>query len=175
MFIFRKYLTIAFAALALTGWSTGSVAWHKGASHAEPATINQPQEGWDEGWDAYKRRDYATAFTEFMALAEQGDAKAQITLQIMEVFDESGPNDQGNLYKWRSTLSKQNFREALRWFRNAANQGDIKAWTLLGIMYDDLIVRFYFGEPANPQDRAKAIKLFRKAAEQGEVTAQKIL
>ena len=110
-----------------------------------------------------------------MALAEQGDAKAQINLQIMEVFDESGPNDQGNLYKWRSTLSKQNFREALRWFRNAANQGDIKAWTLLGIMYDDLIVRFYFGEPANPQDRAKAIKLFRKAAEQGEVTAQKIL
>ena len=31
------------------------------------------QAGWDEGWDAYKHRDYATATKEFMALAEQGD------------------------------------------------------------------------------------------------------
>ena len=130
--------------------------------------------GWDEGWDAYKRRDYATATREFMALAEQGDARAQVTLQIMEVFDEGGPKDFDKLEKWRNALRdadefykaittaasqghkfsakqtqeidrllrqrkqhKQNRRDAVSWFRDAANQGDTKAWTLLGAMYGE--------------------------------------
>lgn len=131
--------------------------------------------GWDEGWDAYKRRDYTTATREFMVLAEQGDARAQVTLQIMEVFDEGGPKDLDKLEKWRNTPNRQNRREAVKWFRNAANQGDTKAWTLLSSMY---------GEGYGlPQDSDESMNLLRKAAEQGllkaaeqgEVLAQKYL
>ena len=31
----------------------------------------------DDGWAAYERGDYATAFQEFLPYAEQGNAKAQ--------------------------------------------------------------------------------------------------
>ncbi len=135
--------------------------------------------GWDEGWDAYKRRDYVTASREFMALAERGNARAQVTLTIMVMFDEAvldegGPWDLDRLHdkvsKWLlepDAPNKQNLNEAAKWFRNAANQGDTKAWTLLGHMYGE-----GYGVP---KDFDEAMKLWLKAAEQGEVTAQKSL
>ncbi len=135
--------------------------------------------GWNEGWDAYKRRDYVTASREFLALAEQGDARAQVTLTIMVMFDEAvldegGPWDLDRLHdkvsKWLfepDAPNKQNLNEAAKWFRNAANQGDAKAWTLLGHMYGE-----GYGVP---KDFDEAMKLWLKAAEQGEITAQKSL
>lgn len=169
------------------------------------------QGGWDEGWDAYKSRDYATATREFIALAEQGDARAQATFSIMLVFDEvvldaGGPWNLEKLHlkveKWffkPDASNKQNLNEAEKWFRNAANKGDTKAWTLLGHMYDSLGVLYYFfGQSAPggtmvveggvvhvygryrdccgvPKGLDEAMKLWLKAAEQGEVTAQKSL
>ena len=172
------------------------------------------------GWDAYKRRDYATATREFLALADQGDARAQATLGIMLVFDElvfdaGGPWTPERLHlkmeklrlkmkKWLlkpDVSNKQNLNEAAKWFQDAAEQGDTKAGTLLGHIYDSLGVLFFvFGEPAPggavvldrdtnvwhvygryregddvPQGLDEAMKLWRKAAEQGEVTAQKSL
>ncbi len=40
--------------------------------------------GVDEGVAALKRRDYATALREWRPLAEQGDAKAQSNLGLMD-------------------------------------------------------------------------------------------
>lgn len=145
--------------------------------------------GWGEGWDAYKRRDYATAASEFMALAEQGDARAQVALQVMQVFDEDGPRSSKKLANWRNTPDERNLKEAEQWFRNAAKKGDAKAWTLLGHMYNDLVVRFYHGEPGpveitvqgdqmivKPKKvRGDVIKWWQRAAEKGDVTAQKSL
>ena len=70
---------------------------------------------------------------------------------------------------------KQNRRDAVSWFRDAANQGDTKARTLLGAMYGE-----GYGVP---QDSDESMNLLRKAAEQGllkaaeqgEVLAQKYL
>ncbi len=135
--------------------------------------------GWDEGWDAYKRRDYVTASREFLALAEQGNARAQVTLTIMLMFDEAVSDDgepwdldrlHDTVRKWlfeRDAPNEQNLNEAVKWFRNGANQGDTKAWTLLGHMYGE-----GYGVP---KDFDQAMKLWLKAAEQGEVTAQKSL
>ncbi len=169
------------------------------------------QGGWDEGWAAYKRSDYVTATTEFLTLAELGDGRSQTTLGVMLVFDEvvfeaGGPWNVEKLhlkmYKWFSGPDAPNMRkwnEAEEWFRNAAGQGDTKAWTLLGHMYNSgSVLLTYFGLPAPggtlvveggvghfygryrdccgvPEGLDEAIKLWLKAAEQGEVTAQKSL
>lgn len=122
---------------------------------------------WDKGWDAYKNRDYMTASREFMALADKGDARAQVTILTMALFDEGGPWADDMMGKLFGMLKKSNLNEAVKWFRNAANQGDTKAGTLLAQMYGEGL--------GVPKDFDESSKLLLKAAEQGEVTAQKYL
>jgi TPR repeat protein len=64
--------------------------------------------GFDEGWAAYERGDYATAYEEFLPIAEQGDAFAQFSLGIMYDNGEGVPQD---------------YAEAVKWYRLAAEQG----------------------------------------------------
>ena len=54
--------------------------------------------------------------------------------------------------------------EGLKWYRQAAEQGDAGAQYNLGVMY-------YYGEGV-PEDDAEAVKWYRKAAEQGYADAQ---
>jgi hypothetical protein len=54
--------------------------------------------------------------------------------------------------------------EAARWYRKAAEQGQVEAQYNLGLMYD-------YGEGV-VEDDAEAARWYRKAAEQGEVDAQ---
>ena len=105
--------------------------------------------GFDEGMAAYDRGDYAKAYQEFKALADQGDAEAQSAL--------------GMMYEYGEGVSKD-YAEALKWFRKAAEQGDDEAQFELGWAYAE-------GSSA-PQDYAKAAKWYRKAAEQGDDVAQ---
>jgi TPR repeat protein len=58
----------------------------------------------------------------------------------------------------------QDYAEAAKWYRRAAEQGNVYAQSILGAMYAN-------GQ-GFPQDYAEAAKWFRKAAEQGEATAQ---
>jgi uncharacterized protein len=58
----------------------------------------------------------------------------------------------------------QNYVEAVKWFRLAADQGNGYAQFNLGFMYDK-------GEGV-PQDYAEAVKWYRKAADQGNGAAQ---
>ncbi len=62
--------------------------------------------GWDEGFAAYKRGDYATALREWRPLAEQGDADAQYNL--------------GNIYKNGKGVP-QDYAQAHMWFNLAAS------------------------------------------------------
>jgi len=57
----------------------------------------------------------------------------------------------------------QDYAEAVKWIRMAAEQGDADAQTTL-------VVRYNSGKGA-PQDFVKAVKWFRKAAEQGDAEA----
>ena len=61
----------------------------------------------------------------------------------------------------------QDHKEAAKWFRLAAEQGEAQAQKNLGIMYDN-------GRGV-PQDYKEAVKWYRLAAEQGEAQAQKNL
>jgi TPR repeat protein len=74
----------------------------------------------NDGYDAYQKGDYKTAFNEFKPLAEQGDASAQYNLGVM--YD----NGKGVL---------KDDKEAVKWYRKAAEQGLASAQGNLGAMY----------------------------------------
>ena len=84
--------------------------------------------------------------------AEGGDASAQIGL--------------GEMY-FRGDGVAQNFGEAIKWFRLAADQGHADAQFYLGLSHDS-------GEGV-PQNDQEAIKWYRLAAEQGHANAQREL
>lgn len=115
--------------------------------------------GSDEAVAAYERGDYETAYREFLSLAEQGDAIAQIYL-----------DDLDGLRAYQSG----DYATALRKWNPLAEQGHADAQFGLGFMY-------YFGDrrsfdpEAIPLDDAEAAKWFRLAAEQGHADAQAYL
>ncbi|HDX8351743.1 TPA: sel1 repeat family protein, partial [Aeromonas veronii] len=82
-------------------------------------------------------------------MAQGGDAEAQFALGIRYV-DGSGV--------------AQDYKQAVAWWRKAAEQGDVDAQHNLGVMY-------YKGEGV-AQNTKQAVAWFRKAAEQGNVDAQ---
>ena len=61
----------------------------------------------------------------------------------------------------------QDYAEAVKWYRLAAEQGDVAAQYNLGIMYDN-------GDGV-PQDYKEAVKWYRLAAEQGDAMLNTIL
>jgi TPR repeat protein len=102
-----------------------------------------------KGWDAYDRKDYATALKEWEPLADQGDVFAQSSL--------------GGMY--RDGLGViQDYKKAVKWYRLAADQGYAAAQFDLGLSYAT-------GQGVI-QDYKEAIKWHRLAAEQGNALAQ---
>ena len=74
----------------------------------------------NDGFDAYNKGDYKTAFNEWKSLAEQGDADAQDKLGLMY---ENG----------RGTL--KDYKESFKWYHKAAEQGNPSAQQYLGFLY----------------------------------------
>jgi len=62
---------------------------------------------------------------------------------------------------------RQDYAEAVAWFRKAADQGLADAQSNLGVMYQ-------YGQGV-PQDYAEAVKWYSKAADKGFVLAQNYL
>jgi TPR repeat protein len=73
-----------------------------------------------EGLAAYDGGDYRTAFEQWRALAEAGDAEAQTALAGLYFAGQGTPEDAA---------------AALRWYRRAAEQGDAVAQQNLGDLY----------------------------------------
>ena len=86
---------------------------------------------------------------EMLQLAEAGDVELQFSLGVMYEHGEG---------------VRQDYAEAVRWYRKAAEQGYAEAQNNLGVMYAE-------GQGVR-QDYAKAVHWYRKAAEQGHVEAQ---
>jgi TPR repeat protein len=62
---------------------------------------------------------------------------------------------------------KQDYAQAVEWFRKAAEQGVVRAQYHLGLMY--------FRGQAVPRDHAEALKWLRRAAAQGEESAARLV
>ena len=100
--------------LAAVAWLTVS-----GASvQADFAT--SAQLGFARGLAAYDGGDYRTAFEEWRALAEAGDAEAQTALASLYASGQGTP---------------ANPAQAVHWYRRAAEQGDAVAQQNLGDLY----------------------------------------
>ena len=98
-----------------------------------------------DGWSAYERKDYKTAHKLLLPLAEQGDADAQFNLGLMYQKGHGVPQDH---------------KEAVKWYRLAAEQGLNFAQEILGIIYS-------IGMGGVSQDLKEAVKWLRLQAEQG--------
>jgi|ERR1039457_4950153 TPR repeat protein len=126
-----------------------------------------------------------TELQQINALAEQGDAVAQLGLGSMYALGQGVPQDYAQAYKWYLKAADQrnagaqfclgdmylcgqgvlqDNARATMWFRKAADQGFAAAQHNLGMMY--------VNGRGVPQDYAQAVMWLRKAAEQGDAGAQ---
>ena len=144
--------------------------------------------GFDEAVAAANDGKFPEAFSEFSALAEQGDARAQQALAWM-YYEGQGRKrdyekaaywyrkaaDQGNvtaqinlaqMYAYGKGV-QQDFSAAAHWWEKLAAQGDGKAQAALAGLY-------YQGKGVT-QNFATAVSLWREAAEQGNIEAQRNL
>ena len=129
------------------------------------------------------RRNSCEALRWFRKAAEQGYDKAQNILGALYAngYEKRIPDYAGALERYRTSECrryrgvevqfyygsyniKQDYAEALKWFRKAAGQGCENAQNNLGILY----ANGYGVE----QDYAEALKWFRKAVEQGNSKAK---
>ena len=76
---------------------------------------------YEDATAAYHRKDYQTAIKLWKPLAEQGDAKAQYNLGVLDGKGRGVP---------------RNNAKAVKWFSKAAEQGYAKAQNNLGVMYE---------------------------------------
>ncbi len=106
------------------------------------------------GFDAYEKGDYATALKELHPLAEDGNAQAQLILGNIYATGQG----LGHMYAIGQGVT-QDFGEATRWYRRAAEQGMPEAQHLLALMY-------VLGKGV-PQDYVQAHLWFTLAAGQG--------
>jgi hypothetical protein len=98
---------------------------------------------------AYHDKDYATAVQEFSALADKGNAEAQLILGKMYMMGQGVPKDP---------------EQANKWLKASAAQGNADAEFFLGAMY--LLPK---------KDIAEGVKWLRLSAEQGMQDAQYLL
>ena len=98
------------------------------------------------GLQAYERHDYPTALKE---LKGDSSADAAYLLAIIHFKGEGVPADK---------------KEGVRWLRQAAEKGHIRAQNNLGVLYDK-------GDGVE-RNLGEAAKWYRKAAEQGHVQSQ---
>jgi len=138
-----------------------------------------------DGLDAYKQKDYKTAFEILKPLAEQGNALAQSYLGRMYSKGRGTPVDRKKTIEWYRRAADQgnsngqaylgwaykqgigvpkDYTAAVKWYRRAADQGNANAQYSLGSMYEQ-------GEGVL-QDYQEAKKWYRKAADQGYRIAQ---
>ncbi|MGO8943332.1 MAG: J domain-containing protein [Syntrophobacteraceae bacterium] len=154
-------------------------------SAPDKLTEKEPAVTLNEAYGAYNKGDYSTAYKQFNALADRGDAEAQFLLGVMYAGGQGVPkNDAEAAKRYRKAADQgyaksqynlglmyakgegvpEDYAEAVKWFRKAADQGDVEAQFLLGVMYAD-------GEGVEEND-AEAVKWYGKAADQGYAKAQ---
>ena len=133
-----------------------------------------------EGSEAYDRKDYAEAMRWYRKAADQGNAAAQNNIggctRMAGAWRRTTPRRCAGIARRptrdmpsRSTASAgctqngrgvaQDYAEAMRWYRKAADQGNAVAQYNLGGLYEN-------GRGV-AQDYAEAMRWYRKAADQG--------
>ena len=121
-------------------------------------------EPFEDATKAYQSGDFDTAYRRIKPLAEGGLPEAQLNLGLLYEKGQGVPQDYAEALKWYRKAAEQGNAKALKWYRKAAEQGNAEAQFNLGLMYDERL--------GVPQDYAEAVKWYRRAAEQGFAEAQ---
>jgi len=135
---------------------------------------------------AYERGEFASAFEEFLDLAEEGNAKAQNNLALMYASGKGVEQDYGAAVRWYREAAEQgnlyaqgnlavlyengkgvaqDFDQAARWHREAARGGNTRSQRQLGMFY-------FFGRGVR-QDYVEAFAWFHLAAVGGDDVAHR--
>ena len=130
---------------------------------------------YQDGVDAFDKKDFKAALKKLKPLAEKGHAKAQYSLGLSYEKGQGVPQDYKEAVKWLLKSAEQKNTKAQRLIRasyhklhqEVAEQGDSYAQRFLGASY-------YLGLGVT-QDYAEAAKWYKKAAEQGDSVSQIIL
>lgn len=115
----------------------------------------------DNARKAFENQDFQTATSEFTALAEGGDAKAQYYLGRIYALDWSHTN----MMSGKSGGQAADRNKSVSWYTKSAEQGELLAQIELANLYDNNLAG-----GSNPKQ--EAAKWFEKAAEQGDAGAQ---
>lgn len=136
--------------------------------------------GLKDGIDAFNHKDYARALREFLPLADDGNARAQMYLGGMYLFGFSVPRNPAMAFKWYHRAARQGLpwaqynlaslyydgkgtdksrEKALQWYRKAARHGVSDAQFNLGVMYEH-------GQ-GTARNYTRAIRWYHKAARHG--------
>ncbi len=143
---------------------------------------------------AYQKQDYKVAIEKFIPLAEKGNPKAQFILGVLYVWDDKREDYYNEGHK------DMDDEKAVKWFKLAANQGNVFAQHNLGVMYESrpyiqpkqyerrewfrpnleegdtvemiLLEPYYLQGMGIQRDHYKAVKWYELAAEQGIVSSQ---
>ena len=137
---------------------------------------------------AHRRADYATAFSMFKSLAENGHAESQFNLSRMYRLGQGVARDERCAVRWLEKSAQggcpeaqlllgmsyslgdgvpQDDKQAAQWLAKAADQERPEAQFLLGCMYK-------YGRGVT-LDNEKAVTWWKRAADQGSIGAQLML
>lgn len=109
-----------------------------------------PAQSVSDGIAAFRQGDFQTARDIWQPLAGAGDPVAQFNL--------------GKLYEYGGGSVRQDYTEAARWYREAADQGIAEAQNNLGLMYAQGL--------GVPRDARHAAELWKQAADNNYSLAQ---
>lgn len=96
----KKLTVVCLAALLLATWAVAVLAGPK------------PEADRNDGIGAYYEEDYARAFKEFRALAEQGDAGGQFGLGVLYGNGKGVPQDYVQAHMWLNLAAAQGHKDA---------------------------------------------------------------
>lgn len=133
------------------------------------------------GFEAYQRGDYETAMRKFRPLAEKGYGNAEFFVYLMYENGQGVAKDSKEAAKWvgkrvqnmraleykkkgYSAAEAKNYGEAYKWYRKAAELGNVEALTDLG--------KFYQNGWGVAKSYTDAMKWYRRAAELGDPVGQ---
>lgn len=83
-------------------------------------------DNWQNGLDAYDRKDYKTAFKKWKPLAENGDALAQSKLGLMYNNGKGVVKDYVQAYKWYTLAGANGIEKALKLRKKIDNRLTLK-------------------------------------------------
>ena len=93
----RRTLIVVLAGALLCGCTVSSLA---GQAEEPGMAASSPERLWEQGREAYERKDYAEAVRWYRKAAEQGHARAQNNLGVMYVAGQGVSQDLVNAYGW---------------------------------------------------------------------------